>query len=219
MIELYSSPTSNGLKITILLEVLGLEYNYHSIDLERKQNHEPWFLELNPSGTIPVIKDTSKSPTKIFSESITIIQYLADEYDIRRQFSYSHNHPLWLEQLQWLMWHAASHEPIQYQLHLYKTFLPSPKTSQGIKDFDYCSDMFENKTRQLFDVMNNRLKHNNGWFVGNCLNIVDIVIFPWIKRAYAGGLGELDDWDELKKWRSKLDGIDSFKRGQLIGVE
>ena len=56
-IDLYTAATPNGYKVSILLEELKVEYKVHKIDLGKLEQKKKWFLELNPNGRIPVIKD------------------------------------------------------------------------------------------------------------------------------------------------------------------
>jgi GST-like protein len=81
MIELYSAPTSNGIRAKIMLEECNLAYRLHRIDLGKGENTEPKFLELNPLGLIPVIEDQDGpdgKPVKI-AQSVAILLYLAEK--------------------------------------------------------------------------------------------------------------------------------------------
>jgi GST-like protein len=49
VLQLYSYPTSNGVKVSITLEELGLPYEVHSIDVTRNETWTPQFLTLNPN--------------------------------------------------------------------------------------------------------------------------------------------------------------------------
>ena len=56
MIELFTSPTPNGWKISIMLEECGLPYEVHPVDLGRGEQLEASFLEISPNGRIPAIR-------------------------------------------------------------------------------------------------------------------------------------------------------------------
>ena len=80
-IQLYSVPTPNGVKVSIMLEETGLPYEPHYIDIGANQSWEPEFLSLNPNGKIPAIIDPSGPggmPLGLF-ESGAILLYLADK--------------------------------------------------------------------------------------------------------------------------------------------
>ena len=54
MIDLYTSATPNGRKISIMLEEIGLDYTVHHINLGQMEQKRPEFLAMNPNGRIPV---------------------------------------------------------------------------------------------------------------------------------------------------------------------
>jgi len=78
MIDLYTSATPNGYKISIALEELELPYQVHPISLGERHQKESWFLSLNPNGRIPVIVDRAEEDFSVF-ESGAILIYLAEK--------------------------------------------------------------------------------------------------------------------------------------------
>ena len=78
MIELYTSPTPNGYKVSIMLEETGLDYSVHPIDLGKQEQKQPEFLAMNPNGRIPVIVDHDNDDFVVF-ESGAILLYLAEK--------------------------------------------------------------------------------------------------------------------------------------------
>ena len=78
MIELLTSRTPKGYKVSIALEELGLPYTVKTISLQEKVQKEPWFLALNPNGRIPVIIDHDEDDFAVF-ESGAILIYLAEK--------------------------------------------------------------------------------------------------------------------------------------------
>ena len=78
MIELLTSETPNGWKISITLEELGLPYEYRHIKLSERQQKEDWYLKLNPNGRIPTIIDHDNDDFVVF-ESGAIMIYLAEK--------------------------------------------------------------------------------------------------------------------------------------------
>jgi len=55
MIDLYTSPTPNGWKASIMLEEIGLPYTVKPIRLEMLEQKQEWYLKINPNGRIPTI--------------------------------------------------------------------------------------------------------------------------------------------------------------------
>src|SRR5690606_26660811 len=78
MIELFTAATPNGWKASIALEELGLEYTVRPISFDKKEQKEPWYLELNPNGRIPTIVDHGNGDFAVF-ESGAILMYLAEK--------------------------------------------------------------------------------------------------------------------------------------------
>lgn len=76
MITLYGTPVSRALRVSWLLEELGLEWRFHFLDFAKQDNRSDWFLKLNPSGKMPVLKDGDF----VLTESAAIMLYLAETY-------------------------------------------------------------------------------------------------------------------------------------------
>ena len=80
-LQLYSLPTPNGVKVSIMLEEIGLPYEAHLVDFNKDDQKTPEFLSLNPNGKIPAIIDPNGpggKPLGLF-ESGAILQYLAEK--------------------------------------------------------------------------------------------------------------------------------------------
>ena len=119
MIHLYSWNTSNGRKISIMLEEIGLAYEWHPINIGKDEQFQPDFLKISPNNRIPAIIDTDGPGGGEFSlfESCAILIYLAEKT----------NNPLWpadprkrYEVLQWLMWQMGGVGPMQGQAHHFR---------------------------------------------------------------------------------------------------
>jgi glutathione S-transferase len=80
MIELYTAPTPNGWKASIMLEEISLSYEVRPINLLNGEQREPWYLRLNPNGRIPTIVDRDADDFAVF-ESGTILVYVPGQLD------------------------------------------------------------------------------------------------------------------------------------------
>src|SRR6516165_9971456 len=80
-IQLYSLPTPNGVKVSIMLEEIGLPYEPHLVDIMKNENRTPEFLALNPNGKIPAIVDPNGPDGRVIGlwESGAILLYLAEK--------------------------------------------------------------------------------------------------------------------------------------------
>ncbi|KAH3688305.1 hypothetical protein WICPIJ_000713 [Wickerhamomyces pijperi] len=209
-LKLYSIGTPNGQKITIYLELLekayGLKYNYRKIDFANNEQKEPWFIKLNPNGKIPTISDVDANgkQTVIF-ETGAILQYLGETYDTENKYYYSlKNGDLYWDQVKWLTFQVASHAPYQGQANHFRIFAKE-KIQYGI-------DRYTDETKRVFGVYEIRLKENNGWLVGDKLNIADIAAFPWIRNAAKIDI-DLAEFPALKAWVDKIEKIDGIQEG------
>src|SRR5512145_1422930 len=80
-LQLYSLPTPNGVKVSIMLEETGLPYEPHLVSFETNDQMSPAFLSLNPNNKIPAILDPDGpggQPLALF-ESGAILVYLAEK--------------------------------------------------------------------------------------------------------------------------------------------
>ena len=111
MIKLYTAPTPNGRKISILLEELNAEYESIIINLEKKEQFNKHFSKISPTNKIPVIKDCDNK--KIIFESGAILIYLADKYK-----KFLPKNKYW-EIMQWLIFQVSYMGPMLGQAHQY----------------------------------------------------------------------------------------------------
>src|SRR5919206_3715131 len=101
-IQLYSLPTPNGVKVSILLEETGLPYEPHRVGFETNDQLSPEFLSLNPNNKIPAILDPEGPggrPLALF-ESGAILVYLAEKTGRLMPADAAARY----ETLQWVMW-------------------------------------------------------------------------------------------------------------------
>lgn len=118
-LTLYTVGTPNGLKPAVVLEELGLKYSVVAIDMGKNEQKEPWFLDINPNGRIPALKDGNM---RVF-ESGAIMLYLLDQYDKEKVLGYDvskggKDAELYYEMLSWLMFQMGGVGPMQGEIAL-----------------------------------------------------------------------------------------------------
>ncbi|PNP47419.1 hypothetical protein TGAMA5MH_01238 [Trichoderma gamsii] len=204
-ITLYTVATPNGIKISILLEELGLEYKVRAIDVSINEQKGPWFLKINPNGRLPAITDkwTDGSDIHVF-ESGAILQYLVDRYDKDNRVSYSRDSKEIWEVNSWI----GGVGPMQGQA---KHFInAAPEKNQ------YSIDRYINETRRLYSVMESQLaKSTSGFLVGNRVTIADCALFGWVlDRDYTGI--SLDKFPHIDKWLRTLSQRPAFQKGRQV---
>ena len=164
MIDLYSSSTPNGRKISIMLEELGIKYNPILISLDKKEQFSPEFSKISPTNKIPVIVD--KESGQIIFESGAILLYLAKKYN-----KFLNEKDYW-NVIQWLFFQMAYVGPMLGQAHQYLFY------HKGKSEF--AEEKSRGYTNNVYEILNTQLSKYN--YVCNEYSIADIAVWPWIAR-------------------------------------
>jgi GSH-dependent disulfide-bond oxidoreductase len=182
-LQLYSLPTPNGVKVSILLEELGLPYEPHLVRFDSNDQLSPEFLSLNPNNKIPAILDPQGpggAPLALF-ESGAILIYLAEKTG---QFL-PQDPALRYEALQWLMFQMGGVGPMFGQLGFFHKFAGKDYEDKRPRD------RYVAESRRLLSVLDQRLA-TRAWIMGEDYTIADIATFPWINNLIGFyGAGEL----------------------------
>ena len=197
MIDLYTSPTPNGYKVSILLEELKLPYNVIFVDLEIKDQKKTEYLKLNPNGRIPTIVDHDNDDFSVF-ESGAILIYLAEKSG---QFLPSDNKGRSLV-LQWLMFQIGGVGPMQGQAHVFYRYAP-----EKIK---YAIERYQRETMRLYTVLDTQLRDHE--YLAEDFSIADIAVWPWVRSFRWAGL-DIEELPHLQHWVDILSKRPAFQRG------
>lgn len=181
MIDLYSSATPNGRKISIMLEELGVQYNAIHIDLEKKEQFSDFFSKISPSNKIPVIVDNDKGNT-VF-ESGAILLYLAEKYD-----KFLNKNYYW-EIVQWLFFQMSYVGPMLGQAHQY-LFYNAGKSK-------FAEEKSKGYTKHVYQILDERLSSRE--YIVDEYSIADISIWPWIARFERHQIN-LDEYPNVLRW-------------------
>ena len=188
-IQLYSLPTPNGVKVSIMLEELGLAYEPHLIDIGKNETWTPEFLSLNHNGKIPAIIDPNGpgGETVGLFESGAILLYLAEKTgkllpaDPARRY----------ETIAWVFFQMASIGPMFGQVGFFYKFAG--------KDFadKRPLDRYSVESKRLLHVLEDRLEDRR-WIMDDEFTIADIATIGWVRNLIGFyGAGELVDYGEL----------------------
>ena len=195
MIELFSSNTPNGKKISIMLEEIGYEYKVTKVDLSKGEQFKPEFKKINPLSKIPVIIDHKNSKT-VF-ESGAILIYLAEAsgmfYDKQNR----------LEINQWLMAQMGYFGPMLGQHHQFHHYNPG-KSKFG-------EERFFKIAERIYAELDERLL-NSKFLSGDNYTIADIATFPWIARHKWHDIG-LANYKNLTRWYNDISKRDAVIKG------
>jgi glutathione S-transferase len=72
----HAEPLANSLKSLIPLKEKGLAFESIYVDLHKFEQHEPWFLKINPEGQVPVLDHDGV----IVTHTTVINEYLEDAF-------------------------------------------------------------------------------------------------------------------------------------------
>jgi GSH-dependent disulfide-bond oxidoreductase len=196
-IQLYSLPTPNGVKVSIMLEETGLPYEPHRVSFETNDQMSPEFLSLNPNNKIPAIIDPhgpGGKPIALF-ESGAILLYLADKSgqcipaDTARRW----------ETIQWLMFQMGGIGPLFGQVGFFVKFAGKDYEDKRPRD------RYVNEARRLLGVLEQRLAGRE-WIMGDEYTIADIATWPWVRNLVGNyGAGELVKFEEFTQVKRALD--------------
>ncbi|WP_010141630.1 glutathione S-transferase N-terminal domain-containing protein [Oceanicola sp. S124] len=194
VIQLYSFPTPNGVKVSIALEEMGLPYEAHKVTLADADVKSPEFLSLNPNNKIPAIIDPNGpdgKPIGLF-ESGAILVYLAEKTGkLMPQGAGKY------EVQKWLFWQMGGLGPMLGQLGFFYKFAgaeiedPRPR------------ERYINEGKRLLGVLNGALGGRD-WVAGE-YSIADIAIAPWLNGLEFYGAREVLEWDSFRNLQPYLD--------------
>ncbi len=193
-LQLYSLPTPNGVKVSIMLEETGLPFEAHLVSFERNDQLSPAFLSLNPNNKIPAILDPhgpGGQPLALF-ESGAILIYLAEKTGRFMPTDAASRY----QTIQWLMFQMGGVGPMFGQLGFFHKFAG--------KDYDdkRPRDRYVAETKRLLAVLNQRLTGRQ-WIMGDDYTIADIATFPWVRNLIgfygAGEIVEIEKYPEVTR--------------------
>ena len=189
-IQLYSLPTPNGVKVSIMLEETGLPYEPHLVDFNTDDQHSPEFLSLNPNGKIPAMIDPNGpggKPLGLF-ESGAILLYLADKSG---KFL-PKDAALRYETIAWLMFQMGGIGPMFGQLGFFHKFAGKDYEDKRPRD------RYVAESKRLLDVLEARLTDRE-WIMGGDYTIADIATLGWVRNLIGFyGAREIVEFDTLK---------------------
>jgi GST-like protein len=196
-IQLYSLPTPNGVKVSIMLEETGLPYEPHLVDFNSNDQLSPEFLSLNPNNKIPAIIDPDGpggAPLPLF-ESGAILIYLADKSGKLMPAAPAARY----ECIQWLFFQVGGIGPMFGQLGFFHKFAGREWEDKRPRD------RYAAESRRLVSVVNQRLATRR-WMMGEEFSVADIAIFPMIRNLIGFyGAGELVGFGDFPHVQRALD--------------
>jgi GST-like protein len=172
-LQLYSMPTPNGVKVSIMLEETGLPYEPHRVSFDTEDQKSAAFRALNPNAKIPAIIDPNGpggQPLALF-ESGAILMYLADKTGQLIPQKPAERY----ETIQWLMFQMGGIGPMFGQVGFFNKFAGKDYEDKRPRD------RYVGEARRLLNVLDDRLA-GRSWMMGDAYTIADIAVFPWVRN-------------------------------------
>ena len=210
-LQLYSLPTPNGVKISIMLEEIGLPYEVHAIDFGKNDQKTAEFLSLNPNGKIPAILDPDGpggKPLPLF-ESGAILHYLAEKTgkllpgDAARRW----------QTVQWVHFQIGAIGPMFGQVGFFNKFAG--------RDYEDKRPLqrYVDESKRLLGVMETRLAGRQ-WIMDDEYTIADISMLGWVRNLVgfygARELVAFDQFENVAAWLGRGLARPAVERGLNI---
>jgi glutathione S-transferase len=200
MIELFTAATPNGWKASITLEELGMEYRVRPISFDKKEQKEPWYLQINPNGRIPSIIDHDNGGFAVF-ESGAIMMYLAEKAGRLLPADMKGRSLV----VQWLMFQMGGLGPMMGQANVFYRYAP--------EKIPYAIERYQREVRRLLEVLDGRLTDHE--YLAGDYSIADIASWSWV-RGYKWSGVSLDGLDQLQRWLDTIAQRPAVRRGQDV---
>jgi GST-like protein len=212
MIELHYWPTSNGHKITICLEEMGLSYEIHPVNIGKGDQFKPEFIALSPNNRMPAIVDRMPAdggaPLSIF-ESGAILVYLAEKTG---QFMPSTSRGK-AEVLSWVFWQVGGLGPMAGQKHHF--------VQHSGDKIAYAIERYSKEVDRLIGVLDRRLAGRD--FVCGTYSIADMAIYPWINSTYQREPEVLAAFPQVQRWseaiRARPAVVAAYAKGEVLRAQ
>ena len=200
MIDLYTWPTPNGQKVSIMLEEVESPYNVIPINIGAGDQFKPDFLKISPNNKMPAIVDQDGPDGRPYSvfESGAILLYLAEKSgrflpsDTRGRY----------DVIQWLMFQMGGLGPMLGQAHHFRMYAPDK--------IPYAIDRYTNEAGRLYGVMERQLSDHE--YLAGDLSIADFASYPWIVPHDNQGQ-DLENYPSLKRWYDALKERPKLRKG------
>jgi len=210
-VQLYSLPTPNGVKVSIMLEEIGLPYEPHLVDILKNESWTPEFLSLNPNGKIPAILDPDGPGGKPLAvwESGAILIYLAEKTAKLMPADPARR----VETIQWVFFQNAGVGPMFGQVGFFHKF--AGKAYEDKRPLQ----RYVTESKRLLGVIDDRLaKHP--WIMGADYTIADISLLGWVRNLIgfyeARDLVEFDTLKHVPGWLDRGLARTAVQRGLNI---
>jgi len=177
-----TAASGNCHKVKMALDILGLGYRWHEVDMMGGATRTPEFLAMNPNGRVPLLQIDSH---QFLPESNAILAFLADGTHLWPGDRWQR-----AQVLQWMFFEQYSHEPYIAVARFIRQFAKN--------DDDPRLPMLAQRGYAALDVMEQHLR-SRPYFVGNAVTIADLALFAYTCVAGGGGF-DLARYAAVSAW-------------------
>lgn len=198
--------STNVKKVLWCLEELELPHNVIPAGGAFGINNTAEYLEMNPNGLVPCLRDDESG--LVLWESNAIVRYLAAKYGQKR---------LWIDDPaaraqaeKWMDWTAATLAPSHRKILMGLVRTPPEQRNQQEIDrgIEECKALFALLDRELA---------RQPWFSGEAFGIGDIAVAPYIWNLFNCGVS-WPLYPNLERWREQLAERPTYQKVVMIPV-
>ncbi|MFM1813737.1 MAG: hypothetical protein RLZ98_432 [Pseudomonadota bacterium] len=204
MLTLYSKATSNGRKVSIMLEETGLSYSVRYIALEKKEHKEPWFLAINPNGRIPtIVDDEGPGGEKVtVFESGAILMYLAEKAGMLMPADPVQR----VEVLKWLFFASGHVTHTGLAVHWQVRNRDEGREHAHL-------EQWKHENERVYGVLELALAGRD--YLAGDYSIADIAAYPWCYRWKFQEI-DIDRYPRVKGWLGRVGARPAVQRGLQV---
>lgn len=204
MIDLYTYGTANGQRASVMLELCGLPYRAHKVDLSKGEQKTSGFLAINPTGAIPAIVDPDgpDGGPLALSQSGAIILYLAEKTG---RFL-PEGGTAGAQALQWFVAVMTDAAPASSYIFYTGQTEPAPDPQIVTHMERRFLAMVGNLDRRLAEVP---------YLAGEELSIADIALYPTVATR-KGLIERAEGLESVKRWAETVAAMPEVQRGMAV---
>ncbi|MDH4654237.1 glutathione S-transferase family protein [Pseudomonas sp. JS3066] len=180
--------SGNCYKVKLILNLLGLPYQWVPVDILKGETESPEFLEKNPNGKIPVLE--LEDGTTLW-ESNAILNFLAEGSDLLPA-----EPRLRTQVLQWQFFEQYSHEPYVAVARFIQLYKGMPE--DRLEEYKVC----QVRGQKALKVMEKQLQRTP-YLVGDRYSIADIALYAYTHVAHEGGF-DLSGYPAILAWLDRV---------------
>jgi GST-like protein len=204
MITLFSYPSPNGHKASIMLEETGLSYETVRVELTTGENLTPEFLAISPLGKVPALidNDTGNAPRRVFGSG-AILEYLAEKTGQLLPSEVCARTEVW----SWLAFGISDLGPTSVDMFRFSVRAP--------EKLPYAIELFRSELHRCYQALESQLSKTE-YLIDSEYTIADIAVFPFIDIASQTAPILFEKYPNLKRWHALISARPAVQRGMSV---